>query len=68
MSGNTKKYARNKPGGARGGANFCDALDIETACHTVNAINKRKRKESRAAKLPRPITLPSADSLKKLLT
>jgi hypothetical protein len=70
MSGNTKKYAINKPGGACSGGNMRDAVDLETAVMGVNIINKRVRRErheATVAKAKANITLPTLESLAKLL-
>jgi hypothetical protein len=70
MSGNQKKYRRNKPGGDRGDAMVKTAIDLEDAAHAVNSINSRKRREARemrAEKKRAEITLPSLESIRKFM-
>jgi len=51
MSGNTKKWARNKSRGARNTAQssplVADATDLEEASWAVNRINYRKKRDRR---------------------
>jgi hypothetical protein len=70
MVGNMRKYTVNKPGGANTAGNMRDAVDLETAVMGVNIINKRirhERQEAKAAKAKANITLPTLESLAKLL-
>lgn len=67
MSGNNKKFDRNKPGGAASVGNMRDAVDIETACFAMNLINrriKREKEKARAAKRTK-VTLPVFNIQKK---
>jgi hypothetical protein len=70
MSGNQKKYRRNKPGGDRGDAMVKTAIDLEEAAHAVNNINRRKRREAqekREKQKRAEITLPSLESIRKFM-
>jgi hypothetical protein len=70
MSGNMRKNAVNKPGGAATSGDMRDAIDLETTVLAVKLINRRVRRERREAKVARAkasITLPTLESLAKLL-
>lgn len=65
---NSKQMRNRDKGGSHVSHEVGDAVDIEQACHAVNRINRRKREERAVArKKSRPITLPSHETLRRLL-